>query len=178
MFRLLGFCIGSLASIAALLLLIGRPDFHVAPEDIDHMRFDAAVEKLKSKQLPPSREEEPVVADPDAEAPAPADGPDTEPVSVAAAPVDDRPPAAESAYPQSDVPDNEWHTFWTPFRTEIAARGFVNRLENVTGIDYRVVKADTGVYQVAFAYAGTEELESKLEQITAATGLDLSGPLP
>ena len=72
----------------------------------------------------------------------------------------------------------EWHAFWTPFRTEIAARGFISRLERVTGLDYRVLKTDRDRYQVAFSYASDDELDNKLSQISAATGLQLSGQLP
>ena len=69
--------------------------------------------------------------------------------------------------------DPHWYSFWNPFRSEIAASGFVSQLERVTGIDYRVVKVDTGVYEVAFAYSDDAERRIKLSQISAATGLDL-----
>ncbi len=67
----------------------------------------------------------------------------------------------------------QWSSFWNPFRSEIAARGFVNQLEKVTGLDYRVVKVRTGVYEVAFAFDSDVERQTKLSQISAATGLDL-----
>jgi hypothetical protein len=67
----------------------------------------------------------------------------------------------------------QWYSFWNPFRSEIAARGFVTQLEKVTGLDYRVVKVKTGVYEVAFAYDNDVERRTKLSQISAATGLDL-----
>jgi len=71
--------------------------------------------------------------------------------------------------------DNEqrWHSFWNPFRSEIAANGFVTQLEKVTGLDYRVVKIKTGVYEVTFAYENDPERRTKLSQIASATGLDL-----
>ena len=43
----------------------------------------------------------------------------------------------------------------------------------MTGFDYRVVKMDSGVYEVAFAYASDDERLSKLEAIEAATGLEM-----
>ncbi len=67
----------------------------------------------------------------------------------------------------------QWYSFWNPFRSEIAANGFVSQLERVTGIDYRVVKIKPGVYEVAFAYDDDAERHAKLAQISAATGLDL-----
>jgi hypothetical protein len=182
MFRLMGFLAGSFLSIATLVLLIGTPDFHLGGDDEDVARFDVAVEKLKAKQAP-------LQADPDALEPAPADSPaetPLEPAAVATAeplrvaePPASAPSSADSAIPpQAPTPDPEWHAFWTPFRTEIAARGFVRRLERVTGLDYQILKMNRGEYQVAFAYGSDDELDAKLSQIAAATGLDLSGNLP
>ena len=68
-----------------------------------------------------------------------------------------------------------WYAFWSPFRSEIAAQGFVDRLQQTTGIDYRVVRVKTGVYEVAFAYTDDIDIEAKLERIASATGLDMSG---
>jgi len=79
---------------------------------------------------------------------------------------------------EGDSGEPEWHAFWNPFRSELAARGFVRRLESVTGLDYRVVKVKHGVYQVAFSYSNDTERNTKLSQIAAATGLDLTDSLP
>jgi hypothetical protein len=75
-----------------------------------------------------------------------------------------------------ELPEIEmrWYSFWNPFRSEIAAQGFVSQLEEVTGLDYRIVKVKAGVYEVAFAYIEDTERTNKLEQISAATGLDLT----
>ena len=78
----------------------------------------------------------------------------------------------------ADVPPLEpdtlnWYAFWSPFRSEIAATGFVDQLERVTGLDYRVVKVKPGVYEVAFAYSDDAEIAGNLSRITAATGLDM-----
>jgi len=78
------------------------------------------------------------------------------------------------ATPEPDV-EERWYAFWSPFRSEIAAQGFVSRLQETTGIDYRVVKVKTGVYEVAFAYTDDADIQSKLERIASATGLDISG---
>ena len=68
----------------------------------------------------------------------------------------------------------QWQSFWNPFRSEIAANGFVTQLERVTGLDYRVVRVKPGHYEVAFAYLNDAERRPKLSQIEAATGLELS----
>jgi len=66
-----------------------------------------------------------------------------------------------------------WYAFWSPFRSELAANGFVSQLQRTTGMDYRVVRLKPGVYEVAFLYAGEDDIETKLVAISAATGLDM-----
>ena len=73
------------------------------------------------------------------------------------------------------VIEEHWYAFWSPFRSEIAAQGFVARLQETTGIDYRVVRVKTGVYEVAFAYTDDGDIQAKLDRIASATGLDMSG---
>ena len=71
--------------------------------------------------------------------------------------------------------EENWYAFWSPFRSELAANGFVAKLQETTGIDYRVVKVKTGVYEVAFNYSDDADVQDKLARISAATGLDMSG---
>jgi len=66
-----------------------------------------------------------------------------------------------------------WYAFWSPFSSELAANGFVSQLQRTTGMDYRVVRLKPGVYEVAFLYAGEDDIETKLVAISAATGLDM-----
>lgn len=66
-----------------------------------------------------------------------------------------------------------WYAFWSPFRSKIAASGFVAQLQRVTGLDYRVVKVKPGKYEVAFGYVDDADIPLNLSQISAATGLDL-----
>lgn len=223
MFRILGFVVGSIASIAALVLMVGMPSFHVNGDSMEEGRFDVVIQQLKQKQQSPDRPESVGSALPDespdqsvrtivAEAPQPApnDLPDIQDthaeagsgpqpaehadtmqmtrtpdstVPAIADVVDDH--AVDSSLgletPADETPVNlelsqvpGWQSFWNPFRSEIAAQGFVRRLENVTGLDYRVVKVKNGVYEVAFSYNDDDERSSKLTQIAAATGLDLS----
>ena len=152
MFRLLGFVIGSATAIIIILLVLGIPDFHLVDPGVDQQRFDAAVEKLKEKQQEVAGE---IVAE-------------------AVENVQPLPKAPDLAYDYPAIQDElQWYSFWNPFRSEIAARGFVTQLEKVTGLDYRVVKVKTGVYEVAFAFNNDTERRTKISQISAATGLDL-----
>lgn len=91
-----------------------------------------------------------------------------------AGPADSATALPSAATPASRPDANaKWHSFWNPFRSEIAANGFASRLRSVTGIDYRVVRLEPGSYQVAFAYADDAERRSKISQIESATGLNL-----
>ena len=60
--------------------------------------------------------------------------------------------------------DENWYAFWSPFRSELAANGFVSKLQESTGIDYRVVKVKTGVYEVAFADEGGFRVEDLVDK--------------
>ncbi len=174
MFRLLGFLIGSATAIIIILLVLGIPEFNLTDPANDQQRFDAAVEKLREKQ----QEVADVAKSMIDEVAAVDDGQNNfEPVTEKALP-------ESSAQPLPDVPDFadyypaiqdelQWYSFWNPFRSEIAARGFVTQLEKVTGLDYRVVKVRTGIYEVAFAFDSDVERRTKLSQISAATGHDL-----
>jgi len=189
MFRLLGFLIGSVTAITIILLVLGIPEFNLTDPGNDQQRFDSAVEKLKEKQQEVARVAKDIVNDvaaavddvqdnievvaekalPEIAAQLAAETPATQQLTVQ--------PLLEAPDFTDDFPampdESQWYSFWNPFRSEIAARGFVTQLEKVTGLDYRVVKVKTGVYEVAFAYNDDTERRTKLSQISAATGLDL-----
>jgi hypothetical protein len=80
--------------------------------------------------------------------------------------------AARAAAMSAPLADN-WFAFWSPFRSELAANGFIAQLQRETGMDYRVVKIKPGVYEVAFAYEGADDIETKLVRISRATGLEM-----
>ena len=183
MMKIIGFCVGSLLSIGALLLLYDRPDFHRGAGDVDQERIDATIETLRRRW----EQQQP---------PVPLDGTDEVPdehlvreppgftdsgVGPTTAPPRDAIPLTTGGiaeHAQVAAAQAEWHEIWAPFRTEIAAQGFVRRLESVTGLDFRVAKLRSGAYQVAFAYHDHAERDAGLALIAAATGLDLSSDRP
>ena len=200
MFRIVGFIVGCGASAGLLLLLMGTPDFHLGDKPADASRYDRAIDQLREKR---SLESNDAAAENGAEIPnlvsAVQNGPgqdlsdDTLPDEAPPADVvtesevetgqsadasPDLPPLEIPESPPSQPMEPEWHAFWNPFRSEVAATGFVRRLENVTGLDYRIAKVKAGVYEVAFSYQSDDELSANLAQIAAATGLDLSETLP
>jgi len=176
MMRLLGVLVGSALAVAALVVFIGVPEFTT-----ENSVAGNSVITL------PMRGEPTAVAPPEAAQP---DADDTVPaVPAPAAATDDAPAVSEpeqEATPPGPEPEimatapvdvigdlQQWYAFWSPFRSEIAASGFVDQLQRVTGLDYRVVKVKPGVYEVAFAYIDDTEITVNLSQITAATGLQL-----
>ena len=164
MFRLLGFLVGSTVAIATILFILGVPKFHFDGAELGSLNTETALEDIQAgqRELPPLPEQ-------DAQDTTEDTGEEAEVMPVVRQVVADQdlpvmPPESET----------RWYSFWNPFRSEIAARGFVSQLEEVTGLDYRVVKVKAGVYEVAFAYIDDTERMNKIEQISTATGLDLT----
>ena len=160
MIRLAGFLAGAALAVTAILFVIGVPE--LSPPEPEHV-------------IIPYEPPEPVAAAPQPESDIEAPGP--EPESMPAPAVVEAPPEAPPEPPPitAAAPEDttRWFSFWSPFRSRIAADGFVRRLESVTGFDYRVVKVDAGVYEVAVAYTDDSERSQKLSTIAAATGLEL-----
>ncbi|MDJ0907961.1 MAG: hypothetical protein QNI99_02135 [Woeseiaceae bacterium] len=190
MIRLLGAITGSALALATLLVFVGVPQFKFESTEA------ADVEQSVVTLPLPTQPVETLVETADREISEPADPPPAlieepipEPVvSMESAVETDIAPefGAPEYVPDpfdtqtapADVepiePDTlNWYAFWSPFRSEIAATGFVDQLERVTGLDYRVVKIKPGVYEVAFAYSDDTEIAGNLSRITAATGLEM-----
>ena len=176
MIRLLGAITGSALALAALLVLVGVPQFKAAPKDIER-----AVVTLPLRAEPVAEEvvvEEDEVDEPEIVAMVAMEA-EIEDETEQEAQQDIESPIADApieTFAEALRPDSQqWYAFWSPFRSEIAASGFITQLQRVTGLDYRVVKVKPGVYEVAFAYAEDEDIPVNLSQISAATGLDMPG---
>ena len=172
--RLLGVLVGSALAVAALVVFIGVPEFttenSVAGNTVITlpMRTEPATVAAPEPLEPIAAETAPAVSPPVSID----DNATAAPESVAET---ETPVAMPEEAPDVSVLENsqQWYAFWSPFRSEIAASGFVDQLQRVTGLDYRVVKIKPGVYEVAFAYIDDTEITDNLSQITAATGLQL-----
>jgi hypothetical protein len=169
MMRFLGVLVGSTLAVAALVVFVGIPEF-TTESSIEEdsvitlpMRANAPAPEPEPEAEP---QEAPAVAgiDAPAEPPAPQETVTEEPEAA---------PAPAESPPMQVLAAPQWYAFWSPFRSEIAANGFVDQLQRVTGLDYRVVKVKPGVYEVAFAYEDDGEITANLSQISAATGLQL-----
>ena len=173
MVRLLGILTGSAIALAILIVTIGIPDFAPSPAAATPVVRDDPAVQLRPPPEEPEAPEEPVASDM-TEMPAepdPAETPQVPPELAQSAVQEPTDPAPHIA-PTADV---NWYAFWSPFRSEIAADGFVAELQRTTGLDYRVVRLKPGVYEVAFAYLDDNDIQEKLTKISTATGLDMSG---
>ncbi len=196
MFRLLGFLIGSALSIGALFLFLGLPKLTALsqPEVLQQLEpisqhatevkeevvelaeevaneIRAAIEKLPPVMNEFAREDALDVQ----ETEEPTKVPGTALMANESEEAEITSKLASTVTLEEAVPGTmQWQSFWNPFRSEIAANGFVAQLERVTGLDYRVVRVKPGHYEVAFAYLNDAERRPKLSQIEAATGLELS----
>lgn len=198
MFRILGFLLGSAVSIGTILLIIGLPELNlpgsliddatvesasrvveIAKTDLDALAIEVlgeVSEFVDDLPAPPPHEEQATAED--REEPrlplAEATPGESIPADSRIVPALTEPDDAAASDEAVEV-DLKWYAFWNPFRSRLAADGFVGQLEKVTGLDYRVVKIKPGVYEVTFAYASDDERRTKLSQIASATGLELPG---
>jgi len=179
MIRLLGILLGSAIAVAMLILLVGVPqlvDRKAAEPVTVQLPLEAqpveTADTLPPDSLPaadpPSPPPPPPVATTLPE-PEQLPGPEPQPEP---APLPEPEPLQELSTPATE---QRWFAFWSPFRSQIAANGFVTQLQRVTGLDYRVVSVKPGVYEVAFAYSDDDEIQANLSQISAATGLEVPG---
>lgn len=199
MIRILGFLVGSAASIGMMLLLLGVPELNLSRPLVDDAASASVAQTVEAvtadleavaiemfgevSQLVDDLPTADPTADPPAEQQAASNNEDvtlsseelTPGISQNNSQIASFPAEPGSATAIDDAAENDlrWHSFWNPFRSAIAANGFVGQLEKVTGLDYRVVKIKTGVYEVTFAYENDTERRTKLSQIASATGLDL-----
>ena len=167
MIRLTGILVGSMLAVAILILIIGVPRIPDAKIAVAETQEAAVAEPLREPEPELQVAAEPEVEpEPQVEA-VPEAQPEAAQASAAATTV-------EAAAPPLVVPpEQHWYAFWSPFSSEIAANGFVAQLQRVTGFDYKVVKQKAGVYEVALAYSDDVEIPQMLEQISAATGLNI-----
>ena len=177
MIRLLGFLVGSAVSIGVFLLILGVPDINLSEQLMKEENIETA-----SRIAEEVREDLDIIAsevvDEFTE-----EVPEQFTALIDEAPVEELPTLPIAEFQADEIQetvavvtadaDLKWHAFWNPFRSRIAAEGFVGQLEKVTGLDYRVVKIKTGVYEVTFAYESDDERREKMSMIASAAGLDL-----
>jgi hypothetical protein len=148
MFRLIGFVTGVAITAGALLIWL-RPG-------LSH--FDRIALPL------------PVVATPQ-----PSTGTVVQPEAPLPPP---RQVTAQDATPDTPLPPSEpplrQHLFWSPFRSELSARGFANGIGQRSGLEIRVIRSAPMSYRLAFDYREEPQRLARSAQIETATGLDLS----
>ena len=170
MIRFTGVLVGSALAVSALVVFVGIPEFTT-----ESSVAETTVITLPMRGAPASQEAAEPAEEPAAFTAAylPAQSvPEPDPQQALKEQQPDE-PSQEASAEDPVPPPLQWYAFWSPFRSEVAANGFVDQLQRVTGLDYRVVKVKPGVYEVAFAYEDDREITANLSQISAATGLEL-----
>ena len=71
-----------------------------------------------------------------------------------------------------------WHAVWNPFRSELSASGFADRLTRLTDGEYRVRRVSVGAYQVEVSYDPDTGVGDTLMQIQMMTGLRIGESQP
>jgi len=164
MVRIVGILCGSALAISFLILALGIPEFLPKTEVTAEVVVEADNNPEPVQEPEPEPEPEPVIEMLVEEVIelVPEEAPDKSFIEES---------FTEESIPQPST--EHWYAFWSPFRSELAANGFVSQLQKTTGIDYRVVRLKPGVYEVAFAYEAETDIETKLAAISAATGLEM-----
>lgn len=183
MIRLMGILMGSALTVAMLIVALGLPEFSSQEEAAAEQEILAAT--LPPPDAPAPREAERTPepeAEPDSQArheasaeAGPTEVPETVAKSAPKTQIAALPQPLSAAETEPEPIEQNWYAFWSPFRSEIAADGFILKLQETTGLDYRVVKLKPGTYEVAFAYTDDADIADKLNRISTATGLDMSG---
>jgi len=67
----------------------------------------------------------------------------------------------------------QWQVFWSPFQSEIAAKGFAAQIAKISGVAIQVIKQNTLQYMVAYPYTTPEERIRHAETIEKAFGMSI-----
>lgn len=176
MIRILGLSSGCLAALLLLYVAASAPAPGVASAEV------AASPAAEKAVMVPADD---IAGSPPVDTPAPPAPAATDHLAVDKAPpietatVAGAPPVEtdwfdepEEASPPERAAEVRWYSFWSPFRTAVAANGFVAELQRTTGLDYRVTRRAPGEFEVAFAYEDDADAARKLALIAEASGID------
>jgi len=165
MVRIVGILCGSALAISSLIIALGVPEFLPDPVEAPEIVTEVPVAKILETVIEMPIEDPLETKDEPVERFEPVTQVETVSEDVSASIIASPGPPAP--------PEEHWYAFWSPFRSELAANGFVSQLQRSTGMDYRVVRLKPGAYEVAFAYEVEADIASHLAAISAATGLDM-----
>ena len=166
MVRIVGILCGSALAISSLIIALGVPE--VLPGPAEEPEVTVVFDEIETVAEPAAAI---VVETPIEDSIEESTETEFEPAAEDAPPL-----TVATETPPQQMPEQStehWYAFWSPFRSELAANGFVSQLQRNTGMDYRVVQLKPGVYEVAFAYDADADIATHLAAISAATGLDM-----
>jgi len=165
MVRIVGILCGSALAISSLIIALGVPEFLPDPAEFPEVVAEIPVEEFLETviempiEVPLSSADEFVA--------------EIQTVAQVEPLTEESPASIIEASTPPAPPEEHWYAFWSPFRSELAANGFVSQLQRSTGMYYLVVQLKPGAYEVAFAYEVEADIASHLAAISAATGLDM-----
>ncbi len=81
-------------------------------------------------------------------------------------------PPGEGASPKIENNSLVFHAVWSPFRSELSARGFASALSGNLNRSFRVIRLAAGRYEVGFDYSSDQELLEVLDSVNAFTRSD------
>jgi hypothetical protein len=166
MVRIVGILCGSALAISSLIIALGIPE--ISPGPVEEPEVIVVFDEIETVAEPAAAI---VVETPIEDSIEESTETEFEPAAEDALPL-----TVATETPPQQMPEQStehWYAFWSPFRSELAANGFVSQLQRNTGMDYRVVQLKPGVYEVAFAYEADADIATHLAAISAATGLDM-----
>jgi hypothetical protein len=159
---LIGLCAGGLLTAAALL----DPAQRATAIDAARDRLGPLVAAARA-HLDDRIEHPPAPAAPDRRGATEAGGAVE---ATPAVPATDPEPAAAAPAPSPVETPPSVATVWIPFRSEMSATGFAERLGRALDHPFDVRREGPGAYQVVFPYDDAREREALLEQVAAVTG--------
>ncbi len=180
MIRALGFLLGVCLTVAALLMTLGPPTSEQTPVHTQGAAKTTA-EQLSTVVAAIAEQVDAPPADSESEqlvlrAPESGAVEDQARSGIDANGLYQQPAAGQAEPDTSDGEDSGTagtYVFWSPFRSEWAARGFAGRLTSATEVTVEVVKAGRGEYRVALSYRDEAERLARISRIETVTGLSL-----
>jgi hypothetical protein len=187
--RILGFFVGAaLVGLVSFALGIRAPQaFHLEKGDAGSIHAGMSVPVgagTGTGSSPPARPEIPVetpagIPDEEVVVPEGKNEPEAESEIPGQAPDGPGHESRDAAGPEARLAigsdSQRWEAFFTPFRSQASADGFVRFLQTATGREFRVTRAGPGEYRVWVRVGSADSTADRIAEIEAVTGMSIRG---
>jgi hypothetical protein len=177
MFRLIGFISGVAISAVLLTTLVDAPSVDAIREVADRLwqRDATSPNDMQSDREPllPNPEREDITSGPQNAVDRDTGASDQVPPQTEISTIESAQRSQDALGSETKPidPGTSWHAVWNPFRSELSASGFAERLARLTDREYRVRRISVGAYQVEVGYNPEIGVADTLVQIRLMTGL-------